>query len=201
MRKILLLVLISALFVSCKTTSHYVKYNESMSYYLSPQGKSFTTPLMTDITVDNERITYQQVFVNNLSEEDVKSPISSEAIQYMKKYTLTQAAFANNADIIVCPLIDIKTSDDFTLITVKLTGYPGSFSNFRKANKEDFDLIRMSENELNLQELAKQGILLPPCMQNGVCSDEECPMVEHKHKRVKEVTPVNLKEAKFTIEK
>lgn len=172
-----------------------------MSYYLSPQGKSFTTPLMTDITVDNERITYQQVFVNNLSEEDVKSPISSEAIQYMKKYTLTQAAFANNADIIVCPLIDIKTSDDFTLITVKLTGYPGSFSNFRKANKEDFDLIRMSENELNLQELAKQGILLPPCMQNGVCSDEECPMVEHKHKRVKEVTPVNLKEAKFTIEK
>lgn len=201
MRKILLLVLLSALFVSCTTTSHYVKYNETMAYYLSPQGKSFTTPLITDITVDNERITYQQVFVNNLNDEDVKRPVSSEAISYMKSYTLTQAAFTNNADIIVCPLIDIKTSDDYLTITVKLTGYPGSYSNFRKASKEDFDLIRVSENELNLQELAKRGILLPPCMQKGVCSDEECPMVGHKHNKVKEVTPVNLKEAKFTIEK
>lgn len=195
------MVLSVALFVSCKTPSlHYVKYNESMAYYLSPQGKSFTTPLMTDITVENERITYQQVFVNNLNDDDVNS-VSSDAVQYMKNYTLTQAAFANNADIIVCPLMDIKTSDDYTLITVKLTGYPGSFSNFRKATKEDFDLIRISENELNLQELAKRGIMLPPCMQQGVCSDDECPMVGHKRNRVKEVTPVNLKEAKFTIEK
>lgn len=197
--KILLIAGVVALFASC-AAPHYARYNESSAYYLDPHGKGFVTPMMSDVTVDNNRIAYEQVFVNNLTDADVKEGVSSAAIIYMKNYTLTQAAFANDADIIVFPLIDVKTSDDLTQITVKLTGYPGHFSNFRKATKEDFDLIRISENEYNLQKLEKKGIVLPPCMQHCGTPDE-CPVFGAKHHPQKEVTPVNLKEAKFTIEK
>ena len=199
MRKILLFFAVVALFAACHSPQHYVKYDESSAYYLNLQGRGFALPLLGEISVSPQRISFEQTFANNLAEDEVKVPFTPTAVEYMKNYTLTQAAFANNADMIVSPLIDVKTSADYTTITVKLTGYPASYTNFRNATKEDFELLRICENELNLQELAKMGIVAPPYL--GGCSDLDCPMTGNKGHKVKEVTPLNVKEAKITIEK
>lgn len=153
-------------------------------------------PLVTDIIVDSTRIKYQQEFVNNLKEEEMTNPIASESITYMKNYALTQACFEYNADLIVCPIFDIKTSEDYKTIKVTITGYVGHYSNFRTGSKEDFEMIRISEREWNLQKLSEKGVILPPSCHN--CSNGECSHPDCKHK---ETTPVNCKEVKFTIEK
>lgn len=196
MRKILLLAVPVILFMSCSgpKTLRYATYNENSAYYMNPTGRGFSTPLVSDISVSNDRITYEQEFVNHpMSLSKKVIGISDKDIDYMKTYTISQAAIINGADIIVYPVFAVTTSDDGSTITVTLTGYPGRYTNFRKAQKEDFELIRMSENELYLQELAKKGILLPPCPEGPDCK-------HGKDKCKKEGTPVNVKDVKVTIE-
>ncbi len=190
MRKILLFLFSLAFFAACKSP-HYVKYDESSAYYLELRGRGFVTPLISDITVSEQRISFVQEFKNNLSEEDANATFTPAVVQYMKNYTLTQAAIANNADIIVSPLIDVKTSQDYTTITVTLTGYPARYTNFRDATKEDFESIRLSEMIVTGQKLEEKGIILPTCNFPFYNDDMECPMVDKRkeHKGVKPVSP------------
>lgn len=186
-----------ALFAACKTTEtttqHYVKYDESSAYYLELQGKGFVTPLIGDINVSNERISFEQVFTNNLTEAEVKSGYTPAIVEYMKNYTMTQAAIANNADIIVSPLIDVKTSKDYTTITVKVTGYPARYTNFRNATKEDFELMRLCEKANAEKKLAEQGIVAPTYVIPTDCCDFDCPMAPKNRPNGKPIVPVNPK--------
>ena len=193
MRKILLLLFSLAFFAACKSPQHYVKYDESSAYYLELQGKGYVMPLIGDISVTNQRITFEQVFTNNLKEEDVQSAITPAIVQYMKNYTLTQAAIANNADIIVSPLIDVKTSADYTTITVKLTGYPACYTNFRNATKEDFEILRLCEKTDAEKKLAEQGIIAPSFVIPTDFCDRECPSAHKKHSKGMPVTPADSK--------
>lgn len=181
-----------ALFAACKSPQHYVKYDESSAYYLDVQGRGFVTPLISDISVGEQRITFVQEFANNLSEADANSLFTPAIVQYMKNYTLTQAAIANNADIIVSPLIDVKTSQDYTTITVTLTGYPARYTNFRNATKDDFETLRLSEKTAAEQKLAEKGIIVPTYSFPTDCCDKSCPAAG-KHKEEKGVKPVNPK--------
>lgn len=143
MRKILLLAIPIAMLASCATApTRYRTYSENAAYYMHPTGKGFTTPLVSDISVGNKRISYEQTFANQpISKEGKKIGVTQEDIEIMKTYTLAQAAFANDADLIVYPLVAVSTSEDGTKITVKVTGFPGTYTNFRKATPEDFELI------------------------------------------------------------
>lgn len=213
MKKTLLFFGVVLLFASCTSTRQYAKYDESTANYLSPKGESHVMPLLSEISVDTVRIRYQQEFVNNLTEKDVNEPLSSSAINYMKDYSLTQAAFNNNADIIVCPLIDVKTSEDYKTITVTVTGYPGRYSNFRTCTADDFEIIRMGEIEQVLQKLTDEGLILPmPASQvtpmykdaknpNRLILEIPVTQLIGNEKGSEEVTPINMKEVKVSVVK
>lgn len=213
MKKLLLYFGAVLLFASCTSTRRYAKYDESTANYLQPKGVNHVMPLLSDISVDEVRISYQQVFVNNLTKKDIKKPLSSSAINYMKDYSLTQAAFNNNADIIVCPLIDVKTSDDYKTITVTVTGYPGRYSNFRTCTAEDFEIIRMGETEQVLQKLTDEGLILPmPASQvtpmykdtknpNRLILEIPATQLVGNEKGSEEVTPIDMKEVKVSVVK
>lgn len=167
MRKMLLMALPFVFLAAC-TSDHYITYNKSNVSTLEPTARSFTNPLISDITVGNERITFELVYNNdpvNEKGERPKNPngniLTDDLIEYMRVYTLTQAAIANDADIIVCPIVCFTTSDDGRQITVKVTGYAGRYTNFRTAQAEDFELIRTSENEALLQKLAEENVIIP----------------------------------------
>ena len=212
MKKTLLFFGVVLLFASC-TSTRYARYDESTANYLSPKGESHVMPLLSEISVDTARIRYQQEFVNNLKKKDIKKPLSSVAINYMKDYSLTQAAFNNNADIIVSPLIDVKTSDDYKTITVTVTGYPGRYSNFRTCTAEDFEIIRMGEIEQVLQKLTDEGLILPmPASQvtpmykdaknpNRLILEIPVTQLIGNEKSSEEVTPINMKEVKVSVVK
>ncbi len=117
-------------------------YDEATAHSIDPVATAHTTPIVADLSVTQTRITHKETFGNNLTAADLTNPNRSAEINYLKDYTLTRAAKLNNADIIIAPTYDIKTSQDMNTITVEITGYPASYTNFRKATVTDLDLIQ-----------------------------------------------------------
>ena len=121
-------------------------YSEATARSVSPIATAHTTPIAVDLTVTSQRITHTETFGNSITAEDLSNPDQSAVIRYMKDYTLTRATKSAKADVILVPTFEINTSDDFKTITVEVTGYPASYTNFRKATNADLELIRNGFN-------------------------------------------------------
>lgn len=121
-------------------------YDEATASSISPVATAHTSPIVADLTVSPKRITHKETFGNALTANDLLNPDRSAEIRYLKSYTLTRAVKLNNADLILVPVYEVKTSDDMRTITVEVTGYPASYTNFRKATTSDLDLIKQSYN-------------------------------------------------------
>ena len=174
MKKIyLLFTFASFLLFSCSTEEYLYKYNESTARYLQPSISGFITPMTADLNVSSTRISHSETFDNELTAEDFKdapkimghtgenettllTSNDSPSIQYMKNYTIGQAVKKYGADIIVAPIMEITTSADYTKITVTVTGYPASYTNFRSATESDIKLLDLLQNN-EVKQSASDG--------------------------------------------
>lgn len=121
-------------------------YDEATASSISPVATAHTSPIVADLTVSPKRITHKEIFGNALTAADLINPDRSAEICYLKSYTLTRAVKLNNADLLLVPVYEVKTSEDMKTITVEVTGYPASYTNFRKATTNDLDLIKQGYN-------------------------------------------------------
>ena len=119
-----------------------VGYDEATAQSVEPKTTAHVTPVVADVKVSATKITHTETFSNALTENDVTYPSISAEISYMKNYTLNRAAKKSNADLIVAPSYEIRTSDNMQTITVEVSGYPASYVNFRTASDQDLSLIR-----------------------------------------------------------
>ncbi|MDX9695718.1 MAG: hypothetical protein RBT49_08010 [Bacteroidales bacterium] len=141
--------LLSAILIlmgSC-TTEKFYSYDESTARYLSPEISGFVTPTVADLNVSDTRITHVETFQNTLKESDLNNIEESGTVQYFKNFTIAQAVKKYNADVIVAPIFDIKTSEDFSTITITVIGYPANYINFRKATSDDINLVYPCKKE------------------------------------------------------
>lgn len=129
------------------TTGGYYSYDASTVRYLTPSMSGFITPVTADLQVSADKITYVETFSNNLTIRDINSIDNSGTVAYYKNYTVVQAVKKYNADVIVAPIFNIKTSEDFSTITVTVIGYPANYVNFRKATPEDINLVYPYQKE------------------------------------------------------
>lgn len=158
MKKIyLLFACVSVLLFSCNTEEYLYKYNENTARYLQPSISGFVTPVTADLNVSLTRISHTETFDNELTKEDFNTSAKyssdngmsilvsndSPSIQYMKNYTIGQAVKKYGADIIVAPMFEVTTSADYLKITVTITGYPASYSNFRKITEADIKWLEI----------------------------------------------------------
>ena len=121
-------------------------YDEATASSISPVATAHTSPIVADLTVSSTRITHKEVFTNALTAEDLLNPDRSAEIKYLKSFTLTRAVKENKADILLVPVYEVSTSSDMKTITVEVSGYPASYTNFRKASTADLELIKQSYN-------------------------------------------------------
>lgn len=140
-------VIVVILAVACTTTEMFYSYDESTARYLSPDMTGFVTPTAADLKVAEVRISHIETFPNTLKQSDIDDIENSGAVSYMKNFTIAQAVKKYNADVIVAPIFDIKTSEDFSTITITVIGYPANYINFRKATPEDVNLVYPCQNE------------------------------------------------------
>ena len=146
------LILLVALFVtSCMSSSYltYHKYDESTARYMNPAMTSgYITPTIADLNVSKTKISETEIYKNTLTSEDMNSAENSPTIEYLKNYTVSKAVKKHNADVIVAPIFDIKTSEDGETIEVNISGYPVNFVNFRNVKAADTLTLRMYNIEV-----------------------------------------------------
>lgn len=139
---ILLLLCLAALNVQAQKKGEKVGYDEATAISVEPVTSAHVTPVVADVTVSPTKITHSETFTNELSQYDIEHPNTSAEIHYLKNYTLNKATKKSNADLIIAPIYEITTSADMNTISVIVSGYPATYTNFRTATEKDFELIK-----------------------------------------------------------
>ena len=99
---------------------------------------------MADLVVATERITYAERInkdITTLTDAEVEALASHE-----KDVVVANAAKANNADVIVAPIVNITTDVNKNLVII-VYGYPASYKNFRNATEADKWIIENAKIE------------------------------------------------------
>ena len=143
MKKIFFFIGAVALICSCsapKATSY--SYSEYKT--ISPSQSVYTVPVIADLDVAKESITYAERINKNITtmtDAEVEALASRE-----KEVVVANAAKANNADVIVAPTINITTDVNKNLVIV-VTGYPAKYKNFRTATEADKWIVESAKTE------------------------------------------------------
>lgn len=143
MKKIILFFGVAAFICSCSTPKA-TTYSYSEYQTISPSQSVYTAPVMADLVVATERITYAERInkdITTLTDAEVEALASHE-----KDMVVANAAKANNADVIVAPIVNITTDVNKNLVIV-VYGYPASYKNFRNATEADKWIIENAKIE------------------------------------------------------
>ena len=136
MRKLILVV-----FAVLSTTSIFAQkdklsYQESSARSLEPSHAVMITPLVADMQLLGDRISYTEkdAFASYVITPNIVSDIST-----LKNIALSRAARAHNADAIVAATVDVVTNAEGK-IEITISGYPVKYVNFRNATAVDVEL-------------------------------------------------------------
>lgn len=139
-----LILLVAILLSSC--SSLYYKYDESTARYMNPAMiPILITPTIADLDISNEKITATEKYDNTLTQYDFDNFDNSPTIEYLKNYTVSKVVKQYDADVIVAPIFDIQTSEDYGTINVTVTGYPAKFVNLRNVTESDSTAMKVYE--------------------------------------------------------
>ena len=140
MKKILFFCLM-AFACSCsapKATSY--SYSEYKT--ITPAPSVHAIPVMAELEVSSERITYAERINKNiktLTDAEVEALASRE-----KETVIANAVKANNADVLVAPVVNISTDGNYNLVII-VNGYPAVYKNFRTATASDSIFMKSVE--------------------------------------------------------
>lgn len=142
MKKNILIIasVVAAFFVTSCTQTYNL--TEDNTHLLNVASSAYTLPTVAELQVTPTKISFQMTYNNNLSLKDISAFSESPKVQYMVKLTLNKAAAKYDADIIVAPNYSIATSEDYRKVTVTITGYPATYTNFRTATAADMEIIK-----------------------------------------------------------
>ena len=141
-RLVIMLALASIAVVAVAQRDTRVVYQESSTRTLEPDHYMMTAPLIADVIVSSNKITYTEkeaykifpVTAGNV--EQIKAMMPE-----LKKIALSKAAKMYDADLLVGTIVDVITNDA-GLLEITVSGYPAKYSNFRNATREDIENVQ-----------------------------------------------------------
>lgn len=133
MKKTTLLFLIGIIFTSCATT----KTGTVKTMDIIGPGV-LHMPVVVDLDVKQTKATTTETFSNTKSLEIAKNEV-------VRKLTKEQ-----NADLLVEPTFESKTSNGKTTLTV--VGFPANYKNFRSIEEKDLKLLEVKPGYLQKAE-------------------------------------------------
>lgn len=121
-----------------------VIYQESSARNLEPEHNMVLTPLIADIKVSPNKITYTET--QAFEKIPVNENLNIDAVMpNFKSIALSRAAHAYNADLLVGTVIDVVTNAQGRL-EITVTGYPANYVNFRNATANDIDVVKKARD-------------------------------------------------------
>ena len=143
MKKLLLFLGVAAIMCSCAGTKA-TSYSYSEYRTISPSQSVYTAPLMADLVVAKERITYAERInqrITSMTDAEVDALANRE-----KENVIANALKAHNADVLVAPMVNITTDANNNLVIV-ICGYPATYQNFRNATEADKWIIEKARED------------------------------------------------------
>lgn len=136
MKKIILLAIATIVSTSLFAQKDKLQYQESSARSLEPSHAVMITPLVADMQLLGDRISYTEkdAFAGYVITPNVVQDIST-----LKNIALSRAARHHNADAIVAATVDVVTNNEGRL-EITISGYPVKYINFRNAKLEDVEL-------------------------------------------------------------
>lgn len=136
MKKIILLAIATLISTSLFAQKDRLQYQESSARSLEPAHAVMITPLVADMQLLGDRISYteKEAFAGYVITPNVVQDIST-----LKNIALSRAARHHNADAIVAATVDVVTNNEGRL-EITISGYPVKYVNFRNAKLEDVEL-------------------------------------------------------------
>ena len=142
MKKSFLFLGIVALVCSCSVPKA-TGYSYSEYQTITPTPSVHAIPVMAELEVSSERITYAERINQNiklLTDAEVEALASRE-----RETVIANAVKANNADVLVAPVVNITTDANNYLVIV-VNGYPASYKNFRTATAADSIFMKNTQS-------------------------------------------------------
>lgn len=137
------------LMTSCVPTEYVTRYryDENTTRYITPTTQpTFISPTIADLDISSTKVVESETYDNTLSYYDVDNlnkGNGSATLDYLKNLTISKVVKKHNADVIVAPIFDVKTSDDAKKIIITVTGYPATYKNFRMVTPADAEALRV----------------------------------------------------------
>ncbi len=151
MKKSILFLAVVALVCSCSVPKAST-YSYSEYQTITPTPSVHAMPVMAELEVSSERITYAERInqnIKSLTDAEVEALASRE-----KETVIANAVKANNADVLVAPVVNITTDANNNLVII-INGYPATYKNFRTATAADSIFIK---NTQPVEKQEKKGI-------------------------------------------
>ncbi len=119
-----------------------IVYQESSTRTLEPDHYVMTAPIIVDVVVSPNKITYTEKEAYKMFPVTVGNAEQLKAMMpELKKIALSKAAKLNDADLLVGTIIDVITNGE-GLLEITVSGYPAKYSNFRNATKTDIENVK-----------------------------------------------------------
>lgn len=160
--RFLLVLGVTMLLTSCAMSTYETRYryDENTASYINTQMQpTYVIPTVADLEISPNKIVESQTFDNTLKSYDISHTEASPTLEYWKSLTVSKAVQAHNADVIVAPIFDIKTSDNYATVTVTVSGYPAKYKNFRNMSEKDADAFRVYGIEI--EKIENKEIIVP----------------------------------------
>ena len=122
----LLLCVLGLIAASCATETSFYTHGRNHNLTVSTN----VTPMAADLDVSSERITFEANYTKKKNKHmDVNTAKSTAVADLLAKY---------NADVLVAPLA--KVTENKKNIHVVVSGYPATYTNFRKASTQELEM-------------------------------------------------------------
>jgi len=128
-------------FLSSCTTSYNVRTKTAKIKYIS-SSSIYHRPIIADLDIKETKVTGIAISHGGQSVETVSSSAVANALRDAK------------ADVLIDPIFDYEITNKKTTVTV--SGYPGTYKNFRALEQKDVPLINLLDGESN------SNIVQPP---------------------------------------
>lgn len=112
---------------------------ESSSTFLEPSPTIITTPLVADIKIIGDKISYVEPDALKVF------PLTNiQQLPQLRSMVVARATRAHNADLLVGVSFDMQTTEKGELV-VTVTGYPAKYNNFRNASYEEVRAVYLAK--------------------------------------------------------
>ncbi len=156
MKKFLLIVMILAVFpvfgYAQKTT---VKIQDTQARIVGINPTAYVNPLTVELQVhpqgrisDTWPLTIQQV------EKDMGGQLDN-----IRSWALFMSCQKANADVIIAPMFNFKSTDEGDGYTITVVGFPANFVNWHTATKDDYEWMRMEKTQTTAERESIQAAI------------------------------------------